>query len=162
MDVTITQTSNPDDITPIMVVLEDYFRESKHAHENEPYDPEMSVQYLGYMITEQHTLVAKDEDGKIIGVVLCDAGHSFWKRKELAIGTFYIVPEWRGTELGRKFIQAIKQLVIHHNYKYAAGASTSGFGPVVEKQFANMLIKEGFVGMGQACVFDNDLKEKST
>lgn len=158
MEVFIRQaTDAPELIGKIMEVLQRYHEESPYSQTGE-ICTEGSIAYLVYMARDHHLLYAETENGEIVGVCIADGGKSFWKQGELTIGTFYVVPEYRGTRLGRMFLQAIKQLVIKYDYMSAGGCSTSGFGGKVEKQFENMMVKEGFVPTGRACIYYNPKK----
>lgn len=142
-----------DDVGPIMETLEGYFRESSY-HDMDPMDIEQSILFIAECVEKGHVILG-DCEGKIGGVVLCGSGLSFWSRPELFIHTFYVMPEWRGTEMGRMLVKALVQIIKKHNYMFATAASTSGFGSTVEKQFENMLVREGFTPMGRACIYFN-------
>jgi L-amino acid N-acyltransferase YncA len=95
--------------------------------------------------------VAK-EDGKVVGIAVADASHTFYEELEFDVNMFYVHPDYRGTGIARALRD---KLIEEHNRigaKVMYSACLSGVSENNEQVYLNLWAKAGFVRLGAVMI----------
>jgi L-amino acid N-acyltransferase YncA len=97
------------------------------------------------------SFVAK-EDGKVVGIAVADAAHTFYEELEFDINMFYVHPDYRGTGVAR----ALRDMLISESERIGAkviySGCLSGVSESNEQVYLNLWAKAGFVRLGTVMI----------
>ncbi len=91
-------------------------------------------------------------DGKIVGLAVADAQHSFYEELEFDINMFYVHPDYRGTGVAR----ALRDMLVSESERIGAKVMytgcLSGVSENNEQMYLNLWVKVGFERLGAVMI----------
>ena len=123
-----------------------YFDES--VYNTLDYDETATLNYILNWIGE-HTFIARDNGGKVVGVMAFYFANTFYKQKECDLVMLYIHPDFRGSGLSRDFVQILDGVCREiGNVGVAYTTSGSGMEGNNDALYKNLFKKFGFEVLG--------------